>query len=381
MDAQALYIPMGSGPDSAVALDPNVEARIDSFIGRSMMNEFDFAELDENGRETDSRIINPIRSNAIHTDGAHFDSWLANDGVRADAVEGGGSALARQLDYVYKQVLEEPIPTRNGLKTFRRDTTVPVGAKTHTVRRFLFEGESKIHEGTNDDVPMVGYSQVEEQFPIKYLVTSFRSQIFASQSARFASIPEQRLKMKAARVAIEQLMNRLIYNGNVAHKLWGMTNYPYMGVKTLATTFAASTSPADMLAELNALADFPIENSEQAFEPNHWQMSTFLYNLFSETRLGSVNDTTVMEFFLKSHPNIKTVDKVQELSGAGPGGTDGILFYDDSELGATYVVPQGITPLPLQLSGFEQIRYVYASFGGVVQRNSGSNIIGWATTG
>lgn len=310
---------------------------------------------------------------SIRGDGAEYAL-----GIRGDAAPAYGAlAMARQLEFIYKEVLTEPIPPRNGMSMFRRDTTVPAGARSHTVRRFMQEGEAKIYRGTSDDVPTVSVSQDEERFPVRHIVTSFRSELFQSQSSAYANIPEQRLKMRAARLVIEQYMNRLIWTGSIVHNLYGALNYPYGQVRVPMVTINGDSSPTDIINTINDVLDFPEEESDQAFAPNRVSMGTDVYNYLAKTRIGSVNDTTILQFLKTAHPEIKVWAKANELRQSGPSSTSGFLAYDDSPLGITYVVPQGITPLPLQLSGFAQVRYVYASYGGVVQRNSGSNILAW----
>lgn len=368
MTTPFIYIPEDGGRPRP--LDSEVAARITGFLG---------------GAEASGAMASPqaYAEHVTRMDSAFIEESIRRNQVRTDAAPAGAAgSMARQLEYVYREVLTEPQAPTNLLSQFQVDNTVPVGARTHTVRRYLTEGEAKVWRGTDGDVPVVDYSQDEESFPVRFIVTSYKTNMFEAQSASYANIPAERLKMMAARQVIEQRMNRLGWYGSAPHGLYGITNYPFQAIAVLATAFDGTASPTDVLAALNTIANYAEQQSSTTFRSNRMCVSTRVHNFLFQTRLGSVSDITIGDFFLKSQQGrISAIDSCWELQGTGPGSTDGILAYEDSALGVSVVIPQGITWLPLQVAGFSSIRYVYASFGGIVERNCGSNYLAWVDAG
>ena len=70
----------------------------------------------------------------------------------ADAKQ--GFHFARELEHKYAEVLMEPRPLQNALRLFPIDTSVPPGAKFHTIHRIFGDGEVKVYRGSS--VPAIG---------------------------------------------------------------------------------------------------------------------------------------------------------------------------------------------------------------------------------
>lgn len=298
-------------------------------------------------------------------------------GMRMDAFnDGGGLHLPRQLEHIHSRALEEAKPVPNGLSLFRISNEVPPGARTHTVRRFLEDGEVAVYRG-GTDVPRVGVSQVEEEFPVRHYVTSFATNHFEMLSSNFANTSEAERKMRSARRIMESFLNRMIWGigPNEEHGLFGVLNYPWLAKKIASVLFDGSAAVDDVLTELQDAANFPAQQSKATFSPNRMVTSTRVRDYLMNTRLGSVNDTTIGEFFARNNEHINTIEGAWELRDIAGTGVDGILFYNDSEDGITNEMVQGLTPLPIQHFGFEDITYLYASHGGIIMRDAGNNIL------
>lgn len=320
---------------------------------------------------------------AMHQHRKRVDSrmWqkLANeygmDNVRKDAFnEGGGMFLPRQLEQVYARVLEEKHPVPNALSMFFTDTSIAPGARTHTVRRFLQDGEAMVYRA-GQEVPKVGVTQVEEQFPVRHYVTSFSTNHFEMLSADFANVNEFERKMRSARRVLEMFMNLKAWYGSEADGLLGVLNYPWLDKKLSSVLFDGTADPDDVVAELNSAANFPAEQSKETFQPNRMVTSTRVRNYLMNTRLGTVDKVTIGSFFVENNEFINRIESAWEMEGILGSSVDGILFYNDDQDGIANVVPQGLTSLPIQTFGFDNITYVYMSHGGIIMRDSGMNIL------
>jgi hypothetical protein len=300
---------------------------------------------------------------------------LRLDSVRKDAAT-DGFHLARQLEYIHSQVMETPRPKFDGLELFPVSNEVPVGARTHTVRRIERQGDAKVYRA-GMEIPVVGLSQTEEEFKVHHLVSGYRYDIFDLKSSDYARTGVIQRMARECRDEITALWDELTWFGDDSIDLYGVLNYPWLQKRVSAQVFSSATDADVMLAELHSLANNPAEVSKRVFSPNRMVVSTEIHHIISQKRIGDNADKTVLQFFLETSPYIQSVEASHRLTGVGPGGTDGILVYRDDTMGIRNELVQGVTPLPLQEKGIEFFVYMYASIGGVVMGDIGNNALMW----
>jgi hypothetical protein len=303
-------------------------------------------------------------------------AMLTAKGIRMDAFEGGGVHLPRQLEHIHTRVLEEKHPVPNGLSMFRTGSSVPPGARTHTVRRFFDDGEVAVYRN-GSDIPRVGVAQAEEEFVVRHYVTSMETDHFELLSSNFANTSEEERKTRSARKVMELFLNRMTWGigPNDAHNIYGVINYPWLAKKVAAVPFIETTAVNDILKELREAADFPEEESDSVFMPNRMATTSRVRNFLMQKRLGSVNDTTIGQFFIATNAHINAIEEAWELKGIAGDDVDGILFWNDSEDGVSNEIVQSMTALPMQSFGFRNITFWYMSHGGVIMRDVGGNLL------
>ena len=306
-----------------------------------------------------------------------IDSLMQQAGVRRDAFNPqAGLHMARQLEHVYADVLREEFPAQNAFTLFPTDTSVSPGARTHTVRRIYQDGEVVVYRaGVN--IPRVGISQQEEEFPVRHYVTSFVYDIFEMISSGYANTQLAAELLRVARDVMNEFANLMTWEGSAEHGIYGVLNYPWLDKKVIPTPFTPASSPDDILAELQKLEQFPDENTLSTFSPNTVAMSSRMYNFLNRTYIGNDKTFSVAKKFIDESKNFSRIETARELQGTGPGGTDGILMYRRDRLGITNVIPQPFTTLPVQAMGFDNTTFCYMSHGGVIMRNVANNILGW----
>lgn len=332
-------------------------------------------------------IAKEFRNGLAPEEQPRFDSAIAmlkrtmrGDSARADAfTASAGYHMARQLEHIYAEVLLEPSPPNSALDLFPVNTTsVALGARTHTVRRMFTEGEAAVYHGGNAGIPRVGLTQQEEQFPVRYYVTAFGYNVFEQAASGFANTAMVQDHMRAARDVLLQFLNRKTWFGDSTNGIYGIINYPYLDKKSIATAFDGSASPDDVIEELNRLANWPMEQSKGTYRPTAVVMSPRVRNYLMTTPRASGSDETIGSFWLKTNTlGITSILSAWELTGAGPSGTDGILFFAADAYGIDNVVPSLFSTLPVQSMGFDDMTFCFAAHGGVVMRNVGCNILGW----
>lgn len=358
-----------------ITLPDDLEARIDA-AG------YDHAQIDNSRLRLMAARIDGLLVN--HAD--RIPTVVRNrlDGYRrTDAVPTAGYFLAQQLEYIYQEVVRTPQPKPSAFEAFAQDNRVPVGARSHKVRRVTHVGEATIYGG-EADVPSVGVRQEEEAFPVVHLVTKMRLNLFDMLSDSFANGGLIREQMDACRMAITQKMNALSWSGDRKAKLYGALNYPWVPVKLSATPFSSSSTADQILAELNACANYASENSQDILKPDTLAIAPALDNYISQTPRSSTSDKTIKQYWLETNPmGIKRVVRVPELkantySGPNfPANRHGMLFYNSAKEATSNTIVTMFQLLPPQSDGFFDTTYAYGSYGGIVYRMAGASLIAW----
>jgi hypothetical protein len=301
-------------------------------------------------------------------------------------VTSNAGALARDLNYRRKKVLEESHALPGSFSMFRMDPDQPPpGARTHSARYELSHGEATLYRGGGmSRIPVVGGSMIEDTFKLWPLVTSFNEDFFEAQSQQYAGYDARGRDVRTARRVLEEFANRINLFGDDAGGLYGALNYPRLAKRVSGTAFNGSESPTDVLAALFSAANYPSEASQELFKPNRMAASPRVLDYLSQTRLGSVNDTTILGFFLESQKRTGGPSKCESMwelkepnvPGAGAAsGVDGIFFWNDDPLAVSIVNPQGIMMLPPFRMGFSTTTVVAMVVGGVTMHRPGNNLL------
>ena len=297
---------------------------------------------------------------------------------RHDA-EGQTPFIAGQLRHIYNEVLREQRPIRNGLRIFPTDGSVPVGARTHTVRRLKDRAEVRVHRAGQGPLPKSSLKQIEQEFPVRHYVTAISWDIFEEQSAGFANFPLIRELMASARDAIEDFANDKIWYGDDDHGIFGILNYPWLA-KLISLVPFTEEAPADsrvQLREMNRWVNYAPQASKQTFRPDTIACSPRWYDYVSQTVMGTTStqrDRTILEAFMAAHPEMK-FEKCWELQDVGGPGVDGIFLYRNARQAIANVIPMDIATLPLHREHFEMSQPMFMSHGGIVMRDVGHNLL------
>ncbi len=313
------------------------------------------------------------------SDGAFIQDLVRQDARlhgRTDALEGAAGGFPRDFEFMYEEILEEPRRPLNHSRLWQNDTRVPLGAKTHTVRRDLNSGDAKVTR-TGTEIPVVRGSREEETFPVIYIAAAVEVNWFEQISNDFEGRNQFASDTRHALRVIDEKVNEIAFGGHAPSNMFGYLNYPHLAKSTSTQLYTAGgiiAAKENVVADLNAIANFPIEASGGIFQPNRMATSIRVRNRLFQTRNSDSSDTSIARFFLDGHETINEIVGVQELQGVGPNGEDAITVYDDSIQSTTLVMVQAPTAMPaFQIDSFRnQVVYI-AAIGGVVMRDVGNN--------
>lgn len=305
-------------------------------------------------------------------------------GVRLDAnyLPGGVGGFPRDFEYIRSKIWEEPMQPLSGLTLFPIDTSVPLGARTHTARRELAAGTAAIHRG-GTEVPRATIGYVEKQFGTAIIVCSAGQNFFEQLTLDFAGIQQYEASIRKGKRLVEERMNDLAFFGDEASNIRGVLTYPDLPKVRLALDF--DDVAANYQAQIRMLHDLgnePRIRSGTRMSPNRLAVSPKLMGYLSTRKHDQDGgaDTTMLEYYLRTNVlGIRSVDEVPELAGIGPNGEDGILFWRDDSNAIQNVVIQTPTTLPVyQSSPLDQITVIYAVVGGIVAGDVGNHVLGYA---
>ena len=338
--------------------------------GRKSLDGKDFCRVDADF----TKAIAESRVDAVEPMGADF---------RADApfAAGGGPFALRQLEYVMAKVLEEKHKIPSAIATFPINGEVPIGAREYTIRMTTSQGEATYIRGGNMPMVQGGQSTLKElQRRVHYIGTNVKMNVFDTLTAGFANVDLFARNMRGARRAYEELVNRSAWYGDTGSDLWGILNYPSLPKVTINTAFDGTASADAVVTALSKMLAYARNVSGGAFGSDAVAVSLAFDTYVRNTRMSGYNDTTIWEFFFKrNHPEVK-YSVHWELSGVGPGGLDGMFWYKDDPEAVALVMVQGLTPLPVQYVGYDQLTPMYAGYGGVQMPFVGNNFLGWVKT-
>ena len=338
---------------------------------------------------------------------AGFQEFLKHDPVAKLAVEGvkrrlrmddagggveGGLYLPYQLTYIAGKLLEQPMPPLNGLKDFKGRGAAGVGAREYAIRRTNKRARAAwAGQPAQAPNPQIGLNQNEIKTLIQYAIASFDCTVFDLASANFANFLLQDNGISAAIRAISELENDVIWKGDSSVNLFGVLAHPYCPRVPIATTFTSSVSSQKMASLLLSAINSVVTQNFTTFVPDRIRMSPVLFQFLQgiSMTIGTTGTVmTLLEFVAKN--NIAGINEIgpgkgiwysQELTAAGPGGTEAMFIYGDNEDATRVITSGGVASLPVQYHGVNVTQTFYQGLGGLNMYNPANNALVFVTLG
>lgn len=296
-----------------------------------------------------------IRANAAHFDAQGF---------------GDGFHLARQLEHIYEDVLKEEFPENNALDLFDMDNSVSPGARSHTVRRIEQQGEARVYRGNSTDIPRVGVTQDEQEFPVRHYVTSFEIDVFEQLSSDYANSNLEQELREAAQEVLMEFWNQKTWHGDEENGIYGVFNYPWTPRMVFPVKASPDADAEEFLFYLDKSAAFAHEETKQVYSPDYAVTSKRVHRYMSRTRLPGYDDgTKIIEDFLDGNEEIEDIGVAHECREAGPGDTDILFFFRRTRRSVANVLVQSPQMLPVQRERFAERVPLYMSHGGIIERD------------
>ena len=299
---------------------------------------------------------------------------------RHDALPAGAGGFPRDFEFQRSAILEEKRQPLTAMAHFPIDSSVPLGAKTHTARRALGNGEAQIYRG-GSEIPRATVAYAEETFGTAIVVCAVETNYFDALTTDFAGLRQFESESRLAVRLVDERVNRVAWFGDVASQVYGFINYPGLAKTILTTAFVDATSATDVC---NALGDFcatPMVESGGTFGANALLVSPKIGKYIGTRPTTLAANMSIAELFLKGQQYIGGVSSIAvapELAGIGPSGEDGMLAYRKDLDTCGHVLIQQTTALPVVQQGpLDMVTVYFAVTGGATMFDSGNCILGY----
>jgi len=288
--------------------------------------------------------------------------------IRKDSLLAGtpaGVFFEQQITHIQAEVYRAKVPRRRAFDLIPADMNFHPGAQSFKVRMFESVGEAKVIGPHSSDLPLVGLRGVEQTFPFKTIGVAYETSWDEIQAGMMAGTPLDPEKGVAARLAVEQLQNRLAWDGDETIGFHGVLNHPNIPRVILPDGIDSGTSAANIILYLNSIVNAVEEASEHTESPTVMALATDAYSYITSTPRSTTSDTTIAKYFLDNNPSIQRLEKVPEFNGKGPAGEDLIWVYSPEPRIIRRPTPLAFTQFPVQPKGLVNLTPCVARQGGI----------------
>lgn len=251
--------------------------------------------------------------------------------------------------------------------------SLSAATEMYTYRQFDARGIAKMTSNYANGSPRVDVEGKEYSSRVKSGRASYGYNMQELRASQQEGRNIDGMKAVMARRAINELTNKAALLGDAEHGLVGLFNQPNAQTYTVpadGTGASAlwSAKTADLiLRDMFGIVDQIPTVTKEVEQADRLLLPYGHLRLISSKRLGSVNDTTVLEFFKMQRPSIE-VRGALFLDTAGSGATARMVAYDSKRENVEFLLPIAFEQFAPQLQGMEYVVECHARLGGVVLR-------------
>jgi len=271
--------------------------------------------------------------------------------VRNDDV---GLFLSRELETILSRVLEVQYADLKYAQILPVSTEVAESSESYTYRVFDAQGKMQVIQDKASDLPRADILRKEVTLPVRSLGGSFAYSVQEVRAA--AAVPGMNLETRRAaalRRASEEAVNEIALFGNAPSGMKGFLNSDQID-KVVPNKWFDNCTTDEMLEVLNEAPTRIVQGSNQRETPNTMLVPYDVYRVISTTARSASSDETVLSFFLKTNPFIRSIEPINELAAANSVlSKDRIVCYDRSPEKLQLHIPRTLELLPPERKGLE----------------------------
>ena len=284
--------------------------------------------------------------------------------------QGESATFLRELETIDKVAYEQLYPQLLSRQLIPNAVVVDPTSTVYTYRMWDKTGSAKVIAPGSDDLPSSEMTGKEFSINIKTVGSSYQYELDEVVALAKLGRPIDQMRSAACRYVIEQQVDQMLAIGSADDGLQGLLNLDSTGLPAAqrVSTFTLSTKKKggvswgtvanpnatgqeaanDLIGACSAL----VKNTKGIYRKFRIVLSYDAYNFLAAARLNSVNDTTALDWVLRSG-YVESVTPWFRCTGAGAGATDRVaIFPGDSDVVAG-IVSMEYTPLAPQQLGFK----------------------------
>lgn len=286
-----------------------------------------------------------------------------------------GVFFSRELEEIEGQLYRVKYAELEAEQFLPRRKQVKMGVDKLTSQMVDQRGKAVPFAGNEDGAPVVENDGEEVNFLLQSWVAAYGYNVEEIEKAMQSGFPLEAERALTVRRALAEAMNNMALLGDAAAGVKAGIKGLFKQANTLSYSVPAtgtgstktwSTKTADqILIDMFGMVD-AIPAATKEMEGGQRPMTMIMphenLRLISTVRLGSVNDTTVEQFFKAQRPNV-TLKGGHLLSTAGAASAPRTMVYDPSQV--EWLVAMPFEQLPMEQKGFRMVINCRMRAGGV----------------
>lgn len=219
------------------------------------------------------------------------------------------------------------------------------GLETLTWRSFTAVGLAKIISDYANDIPSTEVYGQEQSAKVYHIAASYGWDKFEVERAQRAGRRLVDTKSAAARQAMENKVDDLVWYGDPQYNIPGFLNYPGITEHILKNNEAGTSkkwkdkTPEEMAQDIIDLVDAVLDSTSNKEQPDTILMPAKLYRLASTKFVDNRKEVSVLDFIKKTNPMIKSWKSINALTKAGAAGSGRIMCYTNSSDKLEFHIP------------------------------------------
>lgn len=289
-----------------------------------------------------------------------------------------GIFFARELEHRLAETFEIKYPAYQARDLF--SVSNEGGAWTDSIVGEWYDKVGKAEIGTGEETkfPRADVVGGEIRSYVRPVVTSFGWSWLEIQKAKHADKNLNGMRAEAAKRAYEKIFNEIAFIGDSKSKLNGLlSNNDVPRGNAAATGTASGTTfeskkgtPSLIVDDLNEMCRAIWVDSNMIHAPNIILMPPDQYAYIAETPINEYNrDVTILSNFLKTNMFFKNgggrIEPVSFLKGAGTGGADIMVAYENNSQNLKMFEPYPLNFLAVQQQGLQFVVPAIGLIGGL----------------
>lgn len=279
-----------------------------------------------------------------------------NNPMRLDERE--SAFFEKELTYVKSRTYDAKLAELKGLSLIPISTEAGSGMSEIAYRRYRGVGFAKVIADYAKDFPRVDVFGEEASVKVKGIGDSYGYSIPEIRASQRTGKQLDQRRATMARRAHDERINKMLLKSDEKWGTNGLIDYPGITEISLpadgtgSSKTWASKDVDQILRDINLLVDAVMVPTSGREVPDTLILPLAQYNDLANRRLPNT-DVTLLSYILNNNPQIKKIDWLVELKGAGASNTDRMMVGKFDPEHITGEIPQPFEQFDAQQEGME----------------------------